>query len=172
MPILCVCVCCEGSFMGRGRSQPRGRVCPPCQQLYGTAESGRVSSFQRQMKRAYDAGVQATLTWKQWWQACEDFEFRCAYCGRRNRAVIEHVTPLNLGGGTCVDNIVPACSWCNWRKGGLPLDQTVFSPETRARIWRYLDCKRQGNPLTCDQIGRKWWLPYGRVVIMPIRTIK
>lgn len=85
-------------FIGRGKSQPRERVCPDCQQQYGTAESGQVSAFLRQLKRAQDAGITATLTWKQWGQAREDFRFMCAYCGRRSGTVIEHVLPLDQGG--------------------------------------------------------------------------
>lgn len=42
----------------------------------------------------------------------------CAYCGRhRDYLTMDHVIPISKGGVHSWDNIVPACHFCNSRKG-------------------------------------------------------
>lgn len=48
------------------------------------------------------------------------YAFRCQYCGDQfstTDLTFEHVIPVSKGGGTDWDNVVPACSPCNHRKG-------------------------------------------------------
>ena len=47
--------------------------------------------------------------------------FQCAYCGCENELTFDHVIPRRLGGGTSWENIVAACSPCNFKKGGRSL---------------------------------------------------
>ncbi|MFQ5413188.1 MAG: HNH endonuclease [Phycisphaerae bacterium] len=45
----------------------------------------------------------------------------CQYCGQRfkmSELSLDHVVPRSLGGGSCWDNIVAACTTCNVKKGG------------------------------------------------------
>jgi len=45
---------------------------------------------------------------------------RCWYCGRELTYAgmyVEHQTPRRRGGGSRIENLVPACTLCNNRKG-------------------------------------------------------
>jgi 5-methylcytosine-specific restriction endonuclease McrA len=51
--------------------------------------------------------------------------FTCQYCGSQSRDLtIDHINPKHLGGTHSWTNVVTACSYCNHKKGGRPLDQT------------------------------------------------
>lgn len=63
--------------------------------------------------RARDAGLPATLTTKEWTKTLDHFNWKCAICLVGNYQVLEHFIPLALGGGTTVDNCIPACVSCN-----------------------------------------------------------
>jgi 5-methylcytosine-specific restriction endonuclease McrA len=72
---------------------------------------------------------------------------KCWYCGKqthpygqdRNAFCVDHVVPRILGGGNDVDNMVPACGYCNTIKGGKALDsfRDLFfsSHATDRRFW-------------------------------------
>ncbi len=160
MPILCICLLCNQGFIGKGRDKPLQYVCSPCSDRYGNAAYGPACSFINQLRRARTAGVSAALTWPEWQQTCADFLNRCAYCEHRWGKIIEHYLPLDhYGGGTCVENCLPACQACNWRKGGRPPEKTTFSPVTMERLRRYLDWRRRGIKPTIEEIGDEWeWL--------------
>lgn len=71
-----------------------------------------------QRYRALKAGLPATLTEAQWQEILEEHGHACAYCGAAGVLLEqEHVIPVTRGGGYVKDNIVPACSPCNRRKG-------------------------------------------------------
>lgn len=57
-----------------------------------------------------------TLKLVQWEKIKARYWFRCAYCGKKRRLTMDHVTPLTLGGLHVAKNIVPACQSCNSRK--------------------------------------------------------
>jgi 5-methylcytosine-specific restriction endonuclease McrA len=47
--------------------------------------------------------------------------FSCQYCGKHghtNDLTFDHVIPRHAGGQTTWENVVAACSGCNWQKGG------------------------------------------------------
>ena len=47
---------------------------------------------------------------------------KCAYCGKGvsvDRATIDHVVPLKMGGDNDTGNLVLACSRCNGKKGSM-----------------------------------------------------
>lgn len=44
--------------------------------------------------------------------------FACVYCGSSDELTFDHVIPRRVGGKTSWQNIVAACSKCNWKKGG------------------------------------------------------
>ncbi|HSW95510.1 MAG TPA: HNH endonuclease [Patescibacteria group bacterium] len=56
------------------------------------------------------------------------FGGQCAYCARGAPLHADHRIPLARGGSNSIDNIVPACSSCNLRKG------TLTEAEFRARL--------------------------------------
>jgi 5-methylcytosine-specific restriction endonuclease McrA len=50
--------------------------------------------------------------------------YTCQYCGTRTGILtLDHVVPKRLGGEHSWENLVTACSACNHRKGGRPLEQ-------------------------------------------------
>lgn len=44
---------------------------------------------------------------------------RCAYCLTGVYEQLDHITPLARGGAHCIENLAPACEWCNKSKGAL-----------------------------------------------------
>lgn len=64
------------------------------------------------------------LTDTEWEVILDVFSHQCAYCDSdtwpglpKPKLCQEHVIPVNNGGGYTIDNIVPACTSCNSRKG-------------------------------------------------------
>lgn len=66
--------------------------------------------------RAVMAGLPATLTLSEWLATINHFNGLCAYCQAVSMEDMEHFIPVQRGGGTTVNNCVPACSSCNTRK--------------------------------------------------------
>lgn len=57
------------------------------------------------------------FTAAQWQELLFYFDNRCAYCGCRSSPLHqEHMIPLSRGGSHTLENIVPACMECNYRK--------------------------------------------------------
>lgn len=82
-------------------------------------------------QRAIVAGCPSGLTPEDWERIVADFEGRCAYCARRRPLVIEHAVPICLGGGTTIDNVVPACASCNAKKSNRdPAEWLAANPDT------------------------------------------
>ena len=71
-----------------------------------------------QNTRARKLGLPANLSYKEWSETLVHFDQQCAYCGS-DYEVIEHFTPLTLGGETSVQNCVPACGSCNSSKSNI-----------------------------------------------------
>jgi 5-methylcytosine-specific restriction endonuclease McrA len=46
---------------------------------------------------------------------------RCAYCFSAKAKHFDHVVPLSRGGSNDIDNLVPACAFCNVSKGNRSL---------------------------------------------------
>jgi 5-methylcytosine-specific restriction endonuclease McrA len=115
--------------------------------IEGRATMG--SSLARQVRaarrRARKRGLRANLSCEAWLITLQDFGYRCAYCGGPG-STIDHVRSLAQGGGTCIDNCVPSCIFCNQRKGSMPLDWlTHVSAERIAQIQHYLQLRQRGK---------------------------
>lgn len=76
-----------------------------------------LKTLRRERRRAWRAKAKCDLTLRAWAATVEHFHGLCAYCGKRPGTILEHVQPIALGGGTTVENCVPACEECNTRKG-------------------------------------------------------
>jgi len=88
-------------------------------------------------ERAAAAGCPNGLTPEAWENIVADFAGQCAYCGARKRLVLEHVIPISAGGGTTVDNVVPACCSCNSKKRNRePVGWLTEDPE---RVLTFID---------------------------------
>lgn len=78
----------------------------------------QVAVIKRQRRQARKRSLPATLSIAEWETILAAFKYRCAYCGKkRSHLTQDHVIPLSKGGGTIKENIVPACTSCNSRKG-------------------------------------------------------
>lgn len=62
-------------------------------------------------------GLRHDLTMQQWNRTLEHFHELCAYCQAHPWQNIDHVIPKSQGGGTWIGNVVPACEFCNRKKG-------------------------------------------------------
>lgn len=49
----------------------------------------------------------------------------CVYCGSQNNIHIDHLHPLSKGGTNGLDNLVCACSKCNFAKGTKTLSELI-----------------------------------------------
>lgn len=67
------------------------------------------------------------------------YNHRCAYCGISARETPEgyltrdHLIPICEGGTDVIENIVPACKTCNFKKGAQAAEKTVGKPKVRKR---------------------------------------
>ena len=67
------------------------------------------------------------LTTEQWDEILKNFDYKCAYCGKKlDNPQREHFIPVSKGGGYTISNIVPSCVSCNSsKKNNHPLDWLV-----------------------------------------------
>jgi hypothetical protein len=69
-------------------------------------------------RRARERGATGDWTPDEWAHLVASYGGTCAYCGRRTTLLtVDHRVPLFRGGANSIDNILPACSLCNKRKG-------------------------------------------------------
>jgi 5-methylcytosine-specific restriction endonuclease McrA len=86
------------------------------------------------------------LTLAEWLQTLADFRGLCAYCQERPFAHLEHFIPIDAGGGTTLDNCIPACGQCNWSKGADDPDRpqgALLVNDPRERVRNYLAARAQ-----------------------------
>ena len=57
-----------------------------------------------------------SITLKSWLTLVEHHEWKCAYCGSKQKLTIDHVVPLSKGGTHTLGNVLPACHSCNSSK--------------------------------------------------------
>lgn len=53
-------------------------------------------------------------------QLITDYGFRCVYCNKKKKRkdlTLDHVIPITKGGTNSIENLVPACCFCNLSKG-------------------------------------------------------
>lgn len=62
---------------------------------------------------AREKELPATLTLAQWDICKEYFNNKCAYCGKDRKLQQEHFVALSKGGEYTINNIIPACGYCN-----------------------------------------------------------
>lgn len=88
-----------------------------------------IDNLLRQSRADYKArgGIGAvTLTVEQLEELLETYKGRCAYCrievhrdaavGDAQKLTLDHITPIDQGGGHTRENLVPCCHRCNTRK--------------------------------------------------------
>lgn len=87
----------------------------------------------RRLKLTDPPGWRITAEW--WDGQLLSYEGRCAYqhCTSEKKLTIEHVMPMARGGRHSADNIVPACTACNYSKR----DRTIEEMGWRLRPTAY-----------------------------------
>lgn len=92
---------------------------PDRRRAYYTSDHGRLMSRLGASKtRARWYGLRVdTITPADWNAILDYFGYRCAYCLVGGPLQQDHIVPITKGGGTTIDNIVPACGRCNKKKG-------------------------------------------------------
>lgn len=85
-----------------GKPTTNDRYCDPC------TPHGRAS--RSPTTRAQDAEYRRNRA------AVLEGQPTCAYCPRP-ATTVDHVRPVSKGGTNKIDNLVPACAWCNGSKG-------------------------------------------------------
>ena len=110
------CVSCGQPYRVARTNAPKEGFCTSCDSAHYRQELMRVH---KQNRRAERMGKLATLTFRQWIKTVNQFNGRCAYCQRAAMHDMEHFVPLRVCGvdrGTSSNNVVPACSACNYYK--------------------------------------------------------
>lgn len=77
-----------------------------------------ISRVAEHLRNATKRGLLASLTLEEWLDTLVLFQGKCAYCKHKPVEVLEHILPVEAGGGTTQDNCVPAYQSCNRRKWG------------------------------------------------------
>lgn len=57
-----------------------------------------------------------------WIEAIRKCDGRCWFCGREAKT-IDHATPRCVGGQNTIDNLLPACEYCNNLKADMTVSQ-------------------------------------------------
>lgn len=70
-----------------------------------------------QRRRAQKHEAVSTLTKEEWQIILNQYEYCCAYCGKKTLLTQDHIIPLSKGGHHTKNNVVPACITCNSKKG-------------------------------------------------------
>jgi hypothetical protein len=106
------------------------------------------------LARAKARRLEATLTYEEWDATLAFFCNRCAYC-RGLWWMVDHVTPLERGGGTTHDNCLPACGSCNRYKGQRTLEELILRVQRRdakgnreARLYKAVSLDNLSRALT------------------------
>lgn len=110
------CSNCSQIYRVAKANAPKEGFCTSCDNAFYRKELMRV---QKQNRRAERLGKLANLTFRQWIKTVLKYGGKCAYCQRAEMHDMEHFVPLKVcgvGRGTSVNNVVPACSACNFYK--------------------------------------------------------
>ena len=114
-------------------------ICKDCCAKYYD-DHREVYVHREHMYRAERKGHYCDLSLNDWEDIKEEFEHRCAYCGRQYLNFFQdHIVPRSQNGAYTKANIVPACQRCNVSKSDHPFTewykkQPFYSPEREAKI--------------------------------------
>jgi 5-methylcytosine-specific restriction endonuclease McrA len=78
------------------------------------------------------------------WEACKnEFDNRCAYCGKKLNLIQEHVIPVSKNGAYTAGNILPSCYRCNNEKRSQTFEEWYpnskrYSKDREHKIINYL----------------------------------
>lgn len=135
-----ICQMCGAEFQREGR-QASTVLCAACDSPHMRWEYHR---WQRNERRAPAQDGDTPLTFADWIAMLVHFRLHCAYHPRPANvpygwaSVLEHITPVSVGGRTTIDNCVPACFQCNAVKRHHSPDECPLPPVAVNRARRML----------------------------------
>ena len=96
---------------------------------YEATEEGRASKTARKhRRRTRMLEAEGSFTAEEWELKKKEFDYRCAYCGKKTKKLtVDHFIPLSKGGTNYIENILPACGQCNQHKWDKDPSQLRFS---------------------------------------------
>lgn len=149
-----MCPLCGTIFYVPKRDMRQDTICPECLVTKDTEYIiSQLQTVSLHNSRARREGLPATLTLRQWHQALKDFKGLCAYCRKEYGSVLEHFIPVSKGGGTTVDNCVPACASCNSSKGSRHPDDITYGVPNIDKVRNYLQRKKALQTANLDMNG-------------------
>lgn len=100
---------------------------------YYTKPAAKALAVARKHKRrSRILTARGSFTATEWEIRKQEFDYRCAYCGRKTKKLTaDHYIPLSKGGTNYIDNIVPACIKCNKHKWDKDPSQFKFLGRTQ-----------------------------------------
>ncbi len=83
-------------------------------------------------------------------------EFQCQYCGAGGELTFDHVVPRSRGGVTSWENVVAACTGCNFRKGARSLAQAGLSLRKAPRRPQTEELRNMGRRFPPNHLHETW----------------
>lgn len=79
----------------------------------------------RQAAQVREVRIRAggSFTKEDWLEILEKYDYRCIYCGSKDKITVEHIYPICRGGTNQKDNIAPACWECNLKKNRMTKEE-------------------------------------------------
>ena len=81
----------------------------------------RANAIRNRHRDARRGAAIVDLTYEQWVEIQAAWGHRCAYCHKKTKLTMDHLTPVSEGGNHTASNIVPACRSCNSKKNTGPV---------------------------------------------------
>ena len=117
----------------------------------------KVLLIARHKRRALLSGSVGHFTAKEFEDLCATYENRCAYCHEELPLGPDHKVPLSKGGSNSIENIVPACKFCNSKKGTATYDEFLQrSGQELAEVKRVRVYMKQ-HPEVVEAVRQKYF---------------
>ena len=119
--------------------------CKECYNISRKISRKRMTKFLNNTK--HRTGEEDGYSFEDWKDAMLYFRGRCAFCGRKQsrsvRLTKDHVVPVNKGGKTVRENIVPSCERCNSSKSDSDMEewysrQSFYSTDRLTKIYNWI----------------------------------
>lgn len=119
--------------------------CKECYNISRKINKKKLSKFLNNTK--HRTGEEDGYSFEDWKDAVLYFRGECSYCGRKQsrsvRLTKDHVVPVNKGGKTVRENIVPSCERCNSSKSDSDMEewysrQSFYSTDRLTKIYNWI----------------------------------
>ena len=83
-------------------------------------------------------------------------EFQCQYCGSSKDLTFEHVVARMYGGRTNWENVIAACTQCNFKKGHLSVKAARLKLKRRPRRPDAMELRKIGRKFPPNYLHESW----------------